>query len=130
MIQRLALGTSVVAILFLAGLLLLSGCTTTSPFVISGTSLAVAGDQFAAVGALYKQGCDVTKVIAQPQCQTWRAFGLKFQQMYPITVQAWKAARATNDAALMKQTDALVTTLMSELATLASVVGVQLSGGH
>jgi len=128
MIHRLALSVTTGMILTLAVLLLLAGCVSTSPLVISGTSLAVAGDQFAAVGALYKQGCDVTKSIAAAQCNTWRAFGIKFQQMYPITVQAWKAARATNDSALMKQTDALVSTLITELASLASVVGVQLTG--
>jgi hypothetical protein len=128
MIHRMALSTTTAVILFLAGVLLFAGCVSTSPFVITGTSLAVAGDQFAAVGALYKQGCDVTKSLAANQCNAWRAFGLKFQQMYPITVQAWKAARATNDSALMKQTDALVTTLMTELGSLASVVGVQLTG--
>lgn len=110
-------------------LVLLAACaTTTTPFVVTGESLDAAGKAFVVVGQSYNRELDAKRITPEQYAQ-WAQFARKFQAAYPSSVQLWKSAVAMNDAALTKQTDAIIVSLVTELTRLATVVGVQLWGG-
>lgn len=112
---------------FLIVLVVLSACATSGGFTVSGESLDAAGKAFVAVGNAYNKGLDAKTVTAE-QYKTWATFATKFKTGYPAAVQLWKSSIAVNDAALTKQTDAIIVSLVSELSQLGMVVGIQLWG--
>ena len=81
------------------------------------------GDQFTSVAEVYKQGCDVDRVIPADQCQQFRVFGLRFKQTYPLTVAAWEVARRANDKAAEKAAREVIEQLADDLSALA-VIGI------
>jgi len=112
------------ALLFALAAWLLVACTSTTPFIVSGESLDATGKAFVAVGQAYNKGLDA-QTVTVAQYRDWAAFAKKFQQAYGPAVQLWKSSIAVNDAALTKQTDAIIVSLVSELAKLGMVVGVE-----
>ncbi len=98
-------------------LLSLHGCAQS--LAVTGTTLEGVGDQFVAVAAVYKTGCDSGK-LTPTQCAAFKTFGTQFQRSYPLAVQTWKAARGANDAASAKQAEGVVTALASSLSQLAT----------
>lgn len=108
----------IVAVLLLS---LQMGCGG-SALVVSGETLKASGQQFVQLGKMYKEGCDVTKTIAQKDCQAFRAFGEQFQKSYPISVQLWEAARATNDPATQQGAEVVIKDLNGRLNTFGSAV--------
>lgn len=108
-----------------ATLLVFNACSSASPAVVSGESLRVVGDQFVTTANLMDQALDAHAITAE-QYAGWRAFGQKFQVSYPLAVQAWKTARATNDAVLEGKIAGVVTTLVTELAEFYSLVMAQM----
>lgn len=108
----------------LAVVVLLAACATSTGFIVSGESLDAVGKAFVVTGQEYNKRLDA-KTVTPEQYRHWAAFAKKFQTAYPAAVQMWKSSVAVNDAALTKQSDALVVSLVSELAKLATVVGVQ-----
>lgn len=121
-IQLLALA----AVLLTA--LVLTACSSITPFVVSGESLDAAGKAFVQVGQTYNRELDAKRVTPE-QYRDWAQFARKFQQVYPSAVQLWKSSITVNDAALQKQSSAIVTALVTELSRLGAVVGVQVLGG-
>lgn len=105
----------------LAMSLLMAGCGG-SALVVSGETLKASGQQFVQLGKVYKEGCDVTKSIPQKDCQAFRAFGEQFQKSYPISVQLWEAARATNDPATQQGAEVVIKDLNGRLNTFGSAV--------
>lgn len=108
---------------FLA-LLLLSlqiGCGA-SALVVSGETLKASAEQFVKLGPIYKQGCDVTKTIAQSECQKFRSFGEQFQKSYPISRQLWEAARATNDPTTQEGAEVVIKDFDKRLKTFEAPV--------
>lgn len=104
--------------------LLLTGCASFGQgLVISGTTLRAVADQFAQVADVYKQGCDVTKIIPKDQCQGFRTFGLRFQQTYPLTVASWEVARRAGDNAAAGAAETIINQLAEDLSALA-VAGI------
>ena len=102
----------------------LVGCATLDQTLkVSGTALRAVGDQFTSVAEVYKQGCDVDRVIPADQCQRFRVFGLRFKQTYPLTVAAWEVARRANDVAGEKAARRVIEQLADDLSQLA-VVGI------
>ena len=112
-------------ITLLLGVILLFGCATSTGFIISGESLDATGKAFVTVGQTYNRELDAKRVTPE-QYRDWAVFAKKFQQAYPSAVQLWKSSVAVNDAALKKQSEALILGLVNELAKLGAVVGVQL----
>lgn len=108
-------------------ILLLVACTTSTGFTVSGESLDSAGKAFVAVGNAYNKGLDA-KTVTVEQYKTWATFATKFKSGYPAAVQLWKSSIAVNDAALTKKADAVIVSMVSELAQLGAVVGIQLWG--
>ena len=109
----------------LAALLVLTlGCATLGQTLrVSGTTLKAIGDQFVSVAEVYKQGCDVDRIIPADQCQRFRVFGLRFKQTYPLTVAAWEVARRANDVPAEKAAREVIEQLADDLSQLA-VIGI------
>lgn len=107
--------------LFLAVLLSISACGGSS-LVVSGEALKASGTQFVQVAAAYKNGCDVAKTIAPKDCAAFRTFGEQFQKSFPLSVQLWEVARATNDGATEKSATEIITDLVSRLTAFAITV--------
>ena len=110
--------------LLIVVLVLAAACASSTGFIVSGESLDAAGRAFVAVGQAYNQALDA-KTITTNQYKTWADFAIKFKQAYPSAVQLWKSGVVVNDAALQKNSTAIITSLVSELAKLGTVVGVQ-----
>lgn len=110
---------------YLAFAVLLAGCSTLGfgkTLIVTGETLKGVGSQFTVVAATYKQGCDVTKAIAQSQCQAFRSFGQHFQKSYPLTVQLWEAARSANDKAMQDKVEEVIVDLATALTQFAVAV--------
>lgn len=116
---------SLMAILLLAGC---AGMTAQKGLIVTGESLKAVGNQFVDVAATFKEGCDVTKTIGQPDCQRFAIFGAKFKSAYPVAVQLWERARAAGDAATQDESEKLVRQLARELSSFA-VFLIQSFGG-
>jgi hypothetical protein len=110
--------------LLVALALYLTACASSTGFIVSGESLDAAGRSFVAVGQAYNAGLDA-KTVTVEQYRAWATFARKFQQAYPPAVQLWKSSVAVNDAALQKDSAALIASLVTELATLGTAIGVQ-----
>ena len=112
-------------VVILAAVLALAGCASFGQgLVISGTTLRAVADQFVSVADVYKQGCDVSKIIPADQCQSFRTFGLRFQQTYPLTVASWEVARRAGDKAAAGAAEDVINQLVEDLSALA-VQGIQ-----
>jgi predicted small secreted protein len=101
---------------------LLAGCSTFGfgkTLIVTGTSLQGIGSEFVQVAAVYKKGCDVDKSIPASQCNSFRAFGEKFQKSFPLTVQLWEVARSTNDKAMQGNIEEVIVDLASALSAFA-----------
>lgn len=108
-----------VPVVLLLALVMLTGCSTFSKsLVVSGTSLATLGDQFAQVSAQVTAGCD-SKVIPQSVCDKYRVFGENFKKTYPITVGLWKAARDAGDKAAQSKAEDVIRQLSVSLSAIA-----------
>ena len=113
--------------IFFTGILfLLSSCA--SGLVVSGEALKGIGNQFVEVSAVYKQGCDVTKIITPSTCAEYKQFGEKFQKVFPLNVKLWEAARSANDAASQDKISAVIADLAANLSAF-SVSVIQTFGG-
>lgn len=113
MIRQLAFG---------AALLLATGCGSKVPgfaaFTTSGLALKAVGAQFEAASNVYKQGCDAAQ-IKKADCEAFRAFGARFKQVYPVTVDLWDAAQKAGDTATEHATRDKILELSTELTRLA-----------
>lgn len=108
-----------------------SGCGTMSfgkSMVVTGETIKGVGNEFVAVGAAYKSGCDVTRTIPQSQCQSFRQFGLKFQTAFPLSTALWETARAQNDDVMKGNVEAIITDLATKLSEFALQVGLTIGG--
>lgn len=99
-------------------MLLIAGCATIKGFTVTGESLKGVGEEFIAVSAVYKSGCDAGQ-IAPADCAKYRDFGVKFKQQYPLAIALWESARVANDGAAEKQTREAIVKLATELSVLA-----------
>lgn len=113
--------TSILALILIV---LVAACASSTGFIVSGETLDAAGKAFVATGQAYNRGLDA-KTVTVEQYRAWANFGRKFQQSYPAAVSLWKSSVAVNDAALTKQSSQIITALVTELASFATVVGVQ-----
>jgi hypothetical protein len=108
-----------------AVLLLLAGCTSIAPFVVSGKSLSALGNQFADTGAAMNKALDAGKVTPE-QYRVWSSFAKRFQAIYPLAVDGWKTSVELNDKVLASQFSEAVAQLAGELASFY----VQLKEAH
>jgi len=109
-------------------LIFVAGCSASRGLVVTGETLKGIGNEFIQVAAVYKQGCDITKVIAQSHCQSFRSFGEQFQKSFPMAVQLWEAARSASDAAAQDKISDVVSSLAVSLSDFA-VIAMQTYGG-
>jgi hypothetical protein len=115
-------------ILFLVLLALVASCTsTTQGLLVSGESLKAVGTQFVAAGPAFVTGCQAG-TIKPVDCQTFKAFGEKFKQEYPLAISLWQAAVNANDAAAAKNAAAVIMSLATDLSAIALQAGVQVLG--
>lgn len=117
--MRASLLSSVVA------LCLLANCTHTQALVITGNTLQAAGEQFLVVAAVMEELATEGK-LTEEQYARWAEFGTKFQRVYPAAVHLWKVAVLNRDAALERQAEAILMTLLPELLMFAQELGVTL----
>ena len=102
--------------------LFLSGCSAlnyTKSLFVAGVSLDALGDQFVQVSTQVTKGCDVDKSIPDDVCVRYRAFGLRFKQIYPTLVGLWKAAENSGDAAAKRKAEDIALQLAEDLSKLA-----------
>lgn len=108
------------SMLFLgAGLLIIlsaAGCARHQPLIVSGTILQQTGEQFISTANLMDEGRQTGKITPELYAR-WRDFGLRFQQLYPVAIQAWKSAREVDDAASTNEALRIIEALARELET-------------
>jgi hypothetical protein len=108
--------------LLLSSLLFL-GCANTTGYIITGRSLNTVGEAFVEVAEAYNKGA-LQGTISEAQYEKWAEFGAKFQATYPAAVQLWKVSVLANDLALRNDTDKVLASLITELISFATQVGV------
>lgn len=101
-----------------------SSCAEDKALIITGESLVATGDQFLAVAAAMDKALE-SKTITVDAYRGWKAFGLKFQQAYPLVSKLWVVAADTRDEKLKAQATAAVTQLVLDLGAYAALVGVK-----
>lgn len=95
--------------------LLLSGCTASQAFIVTGESLDLAGRQFALASDAMQAG-QKSGAVTSEQFLKWAEFSARFTALYDRSVDALSAARSINDAAASKDLEAVVGRLVVELA--------------
>lgn len=108
MTERPALATALFALTALA-------CSSATPFVATGETTRVLGEQFLATARLMDSGLR-SGVVTHEQYRQWRDFGMKFQASFPLAVDLWKAARAANDKAIEAHAAEILSGLAMDLA--------------
>lgn len=109
-------------VLALTLVLALSGCAAvdyTRSLFVAGVSLEVLGDQFVRVTNQVTAGCDVDKSIPANICVKYRAFGLRFKQVYPTLVGLWQAADRAGDRSAKAKAEEVALGLATDLSALA-----------
>ncbi|HJQ66353.1 MAG TPA: hypothetical protein VJ816_08250 [Gemmatimonadales bacterium] len=91
---------------------------------VTGEAIDDAGKHMQSVNALYVTKCK-DRTLTAKQCNDFIDFGEKFKKVYPASVAMWKASRSVSDAALRKQTDEIIRTILSELISFGATVGYQ-----
>lgn len=107
--------------LLMVVIVMLSGCSAfsyTKSLFVSGVSLEVLGTHFVQTTEHVTAGCDA-KVIPAVTCDKYRAFGLHFKRVYPLTVGMWRAARNAGDATAKGKAEDVARSLAKDLTTLA-----------
>ncbi len=105
--------------------LALGACKTGSPaqsaLVVTGETLAGIGDQFANVGGVYTAQCTPTLRVPELAgfCASFKEYGPKFQQAYPLAVSTFKAAAAAGDVATAQSAESKILTLSTQLSAIA-----------
>lgn len=116
--------------LFLSGVfaLLVSGCSygLQSPvfnrsLVVTGTSIAVLGQEFADVSAAYTKACDGKRLTVK-SCSEYRDFGVRFKSSYPEAVSLWHIARSANDNVKRQSAEDVILKLSTDLSVFAVTV--------
>ena len=109
--------------------LLLAGCGTTGykTLTASGETLKGIGLQFETIAKVYKQGCDL-KTIKAVDCESFRKFGLKFKQMYPLAVDVWLASQKAGDPTMQAKTRDVILQLSTELTQMGLVAYTTFGG--
>lgn len=101
--------------------LLLSGCSSVTPFVVTGKTLAALDNQVADVGLAMNAGLDSGKV-SKEDYRKWAEFAKRFKTFNPMAVAAWKTAVDLNDAALAGDFGAAIARLAEEFAPFVEFI--------
>lgn len=94
----------------------LSSCSSVTPFVVSGQSLAALDNQFADTGAAMNAGLDAGKMKPDAY-RKWGVFALKYKAVEQMAYDAWRSAVAANDKALAGKFGEALGLLSAELLT-------------
>ncbi len=94
--------------------LLLSACANVTPYIVTGESLKVLGNQAADTSEAMNKGLDAGKVSVVDY-RAWAEFAKRFQLFYPTAVDTWNAAVAINDKILAGQLGEAIGRLSLEL---------------
>lgn len=98
-----------------------AGRSVSQGLLVSGNALDGIGQQFVIASKAFATGCHATPPTIPPKaCASFRDFQGKFQQSYPLAVQAWKTARKGNDVGAAQGAEATIAALGIELATLTA----------
>lgn len=116
-------GPELLALVCLVGVTV-QACTHEKALIITGESLDALSVTFESTAAAMDKALD-DKAITEEQYRKWRAFGLKFQQAFPLAANLWVAAVDTQDEKLQVQAGAAVAQLGGDLAEWAALVGVR-----
>lgn len=101
--------------------LTLAGCGAmdyTKSLFISGVSLEVLGTQFTSTTEQVTKGCEA-QAIPKDLCARYRAFGLRFKRVYPVTVGLWQAAERAGDTTAKRKAEDVTQALARDLTRLA-----------
>ena len=102
-------------------ILALNGCAflgLTKAVQVTGESIALVGEQFTSVSTQIAKGCDAG-TIPTLTCNKYKAFEHQFKRVYPLTVGLWTAAKDANDANSQAKAEGVITSLATDLSTLA-----------
>ena len=92
----------------------LFGCSTVTPFIVTGDSLDAVGKQFTETSVAMYNGCSRGKVEPDT-CRAWRDFSERFKPGFDLAVTGWKGALVVNDAAKRGQVAGAIGALGAEL---------------
>lgn len=101
--------------------ILVTGCKTVDPFIVSGESLDTVAKEFIAIGQAMNKAHDEGK-ITDEQYRKWGAFAVKFKVSFRVAVAAWNLATSTQDALAMANVRDTIHALSNELSTFAPLV--------
>lgn len=104
----------------------LLGATCNKPpnaFIVSGQTVAAAGQVFLTVAAAYDAALKAGS-ITPAQYTAWKAVGQKIQAAYGPAATSWDAAVKVNDATKITDAKAKIAAILAELATWGTTVGV------
>ena len=102
--------------------LFLAACAhAPSAVAVSGDVLDVAGVAFEATAAGMRSASDAN-ALTRDQVLAWNDFFARWKAGYPGAAALWREAKRTQDEGLAEQVGAVVTTLLSQLATWQTVV--------
>jgi hypothetical protein len=109
-------------ILLIASLVVLTGCAgLTKTTEVTGESIVALGNTYASTATAMTNGC-VAKAYTVAQCDSFRAFGLKFRIAYPLAKDGWNAASAAGNKADMTTQGNILSQLAADLAPFTATV--------
>ncbi len=116
------------ALLRIAPLLVLVSCAhAPDSLVASGQSLHLAADSYVTT-ARAMDGARDAHLVTPETYAAWRVFAARFQQAYPLAVDAWTIAVHTADAVARGTTEAAIEQLVAELAVWSTRVALAIAG--
>lgn len=99
-----------------------TACAHVDPMVVTAQTMLVQADVFVATADIMDHAYE-TKVITTDQYKAWANFGMRFQKVYPVLVDAWNVARLVGDKGLEEDSIKRVNALMLELMAFAQQAG-------
>lgn len=99
--------------LLLSSLLVLS-CKHSDPFIITGASIDLIGQQFIATNKLMSEALD-SNLITQFKYDEWKKFALVFQKGYPVLVDMWDVAASAEDPNKREHISAVISDMLTQL---------------
>lgn len=110
-------------VVVLALVLALSGCagSLVKTTEITGESIVGLGNTFAATATAMTNGC-IAKTYTVATCDSFRAFGQRFQAAYPLAKSMWNIAAAAQDKTATANLNAIFVQWSTDLVPFTNMV--------
>lgn len=111
---------AILAVVFIA--LIVVGCASTPPLVITGEGLSAVGVEFVATATAVTNAC-VAKKLTVAQCDGFRTFEQKFKAAFGPAVVVQKTAMTFGDKTMAENAATILGGLISELGSFSALIG-------